>query len=295
MNTKPIITCAVTGAGDTTGRSHLVPVTPEQIATACLEAADAGAAIVHAHVRNPDTGKGSRDVNLYTELMDRIREKNEDVIVNLTAGMGGDLMLGAAESPMDFGEGTDVVGPLTRLAHVEALLPDICTMDCGSLNFGEGNYVYISTPDMIRAGINRVNELGVRVELEVFDTGNLWFCRQLEKEGLLKNPLWQICHGIPYGAPTDPLHLLAMANHLPADAVWTTFALGRHQLPWVGMAINLGAHIRVGLEDNLYLKKGVLATNPQLVERAVTIAEAMGCEVQTPLQARETLNMPKRA
>jgi len=291
MNRRVIITCALTGAGDTTGRSEHVPVTPEQIAESAIEAARAGATVVHVHVRDPRSGKGSRDVALYREAVERIRSSDVDVVVNTTAGMGGDLVLDPHD-PTRFVEGTDLVSGVERLAHVEELLPDICTLDCGSLNFGEGSLVYVSTPDMLREGAKRIQELGVRVEMEIFDSGHLWFAQQLVDEGLVDQPpLYQLCTGIPYGAPSDPALLMAMVNQLPDGAVWASFALGRMQMPWVAQSVLLGGHVRVGLEDNLYLSKGVKATNAQLVERARTIIEAMGATVATPDDAREILKL----
>ena len=228
MNRNVIITCALTGAGDTVGRSEHVPVTPEQIAEAGIAAARAGAAIVHVHVRDPETGKGSREVAFYREAVERIRASDVDVVVNTTAGMGGDLMLDP-QNPTSFVEGTDLVNGVERLKHVEELLPDICTLDCGSLNFGEGSLVYVSTPDMLRDGAKRIQELGVRVEMEIFDTGHLWFANQLVAEGLIDSPaMFQLCMGIPYGAPADPQTLAAMVNQLPEGAVWASFALGLH-------------------------------------------------------------------
>lgn len=295
MNNEVIITCALTGAGDTVGKSEFVPVTPEQIATAAVEAANAGAAVVHIHVRNVETGQGSRDVALYREVVRRIRESGVDVVINLTAGMGGDLVIDQ-EDPLKPIDGTDLVNGLDRLPHVEELLPDICTLDCGSLNFGEGSQLYISTPDMLRAGAARIQELGVKPELEIFDTGNLWFATKLVAEGLIDPPpLFQLCMGIPYGAPADPGILQAMVNLLPEGANWASFAIGRDQMPWVAQAVSLGGHVRVGLEDNLYLAKGVKATNAQLVERAVGIVERLGARVATPDQARARLGLKPRA
>ena len=295
MNRNVIITWALTGAGDTTGRSEHVPVTPEQIAESGIQAARAGATVVHVHVRDPRTGQGSRDVALYREAVERIRASDVDVVVNTTAGMGGDLVLDPHD-PTRFVEGTDLVSGVERLAHVEELLPDICTLDCGSLNFGEGSLVYVSTPDMLREGAKRIQELGVRVEMEIFDSGHLWFAQQLVDEGLVDQPpLYQLCTGIPYGAPSDPALLMAMVNQLPDGAVWASFALGRMQMPWVAQSVLLGGHVRVGLEDNLYLSKGVKATNAQLVERARTIIEAMGASVATPDDAREILDLRPRA
>ena len=294
MNRKVMITCALTGAGDTVGRSEHVPVTPEQIAESGIAAARAGATIVHVHVRDPETGKGSRDVALYREVVERIRASDVDVVINTTAGMGGDLVLDPHD-PTTFVEGTDLVSGVDRLPHVEELLPDICTLDCGSLNFGEGSLVYVSTPDMLREGAKKIQELGVRCEMEIFDTGHLWFAKQLVEEGLVDQPaMYQLCMGIPYGAPADPLTLAAMVNQLPEGAVWASFALGSMQMPWVAQSVLLGGHVRVGLEDNLYLSKGVKATNAQLVERARSIVEGMGAQVATPDEGREILALSRR-
>lgn len=294
MNHDVIITCALTGAGDTSARSPHVPVTPKQIAAAAVEAAKAGATVVHCHVRDPQTGKFSRDVALYREVMERIREADVDIIVNLTAGMGGDLEIGGGETPMAFGPNTDLVGPLTRLAHVEELLPEICTLDCGTLNFGDGDTIYVSTPAQLRAGAKRITELGVKAELEIFDTGHLWFAKQLIKEGLLDNPLFQLCLGIPWGAPADTTTMKAMVDNLPADAVWAGFGIGRMQMPMAAQAVLLGGNVRVGLEDNLWLDKGVLATNGQLVERAGEILSRLGARVLTPAEGRKKMGLAQR-
>ncbi|MEU5969398.1 3-keto-5-aminohexanoate cleavage protein [Streptomyces globisporus] len=295
VNQDVIITCALTGAGDTVGRSPHVPVTPEHIAASAVEAAGAGAAVVHIHVREPETGAPSRDPRLYREVVERIRETGTDVVINLTAGMGGDLVIDP-EAPLRQLPGTDLVSGLDRLPHVEELLPDICTLDCGSLNFGDGSNLYVSTPDMLRTGAKRIQELGVRPELEIFDTGQLWFAKQLLAEGLLDDPtVFQLCMGIPWGAPADPGVLQSMVNMLPRGAQWASFALGRMQMPWVAQSILLGGHVRVGLEDNLYLGKGVKATNAQLVERAVRITESLGSRVATPDEAREKLGLRPRA
>lgn len=251
--------------------------------------------MVHIHVREPETGAPSRDPRLYREVVERIRETGTDVVINLTAGMGGDLVIDP-EAPLRQLPGTDLVGGLDRLPHVEDLLPDICTLDCGSLNFGDGSNLYVSTPDMLRTGAKRIQELGVRPELEIFDTGQLWFAKQLLAEGLLDDPtVFQLCMGIPWGAPADPGVLQAMVTMLPQGAQWASFALGRMQMPWVAQSILLGGHVRVGLEDNLYLGKGVKATNGQLVERAVRITESLGSRVATPDEAREKLGLRPRA
>jgi len=295
MNREVIITCALTGAGDTVGRSEFVPVTPEQIAASAIEAANAGAAVVHIHVRNIETGGPSREVALYREVVRRIKDSGADVVINLTAGMGGDLVIDQ-EDPLKPVDGTDLVNGLDRLPHVEELLPDICTLDCGSLNFGEGSQLYISTPDMLRAGAKRIQELGVKPELEIFDTGHLWFASKMVEEGLIDPPpLFQLCMGIPYGAPAEPNLLQAMVQLLPAGAQWASFAIGRNQMPWVAQSVLLGGHVRVGLEDNLYLGKGVKATNGQLVERAVGIVEDLGATVVGPDRARELLRLKAAA
>ncbi|CAL9661616.1 3-keto-5-aminohexanoate cleavage protein [Streptomyces sp. enrichment culture] len=294
MTENVIITCALTGAGDTVRKSPHVPVTPEQIARNAVEAAAAGAAVVHIHVRDPETGDPSRDPKLYREVVERVKETGTDVVINLTAGMGGDLVIDP-DDPLTHLPGTDLVSGLERLPHVEDLLPDICTLDCGSLNFGDGSNLYVSTPDMLRTGARRIQELGVRPELEIFDTGQLWFAKQLLAEGLLDDPtVFQLCMGIPWGAPADPGVLQSMVNMLPDGARWASFALGRMQMPWVAQSILLGGHVRVGLEDNLYLGKGNKATNAQLVERAVTITESIGARVATPDEARATLGLKPR-
>lgn len=294
MNRDVILTCALTGAGDTTGKSPHVPITPKQIADAAVEAAKAGATVVHCHVRNPSTGQFSRDVALYREVMTRIREADVDVIVNLTAGMGGDLEIGPDEQPMAFGPGTDLIGPLARLAHVDALLPEICTLDCGTLNFGDGNSIYVSTPAQLRAGAQHITELGVKAELEIFDTGHLWFAKQMIAEGLLVEPLFQLCLGIPWGAPADTTTMKAMVDNLPAGAVWAGFGIGRMQMPMAAQAVLLGGNVRVGLEDNLWLEKGVLATNGQLVERASELLTRLGARVLTPAEGRARMNLTRR-
>lgn len=294
MNRNVIITCAVTGAGDTTDKSPHVPITPEQIANSAIDAAKAGATVVHCHVRDPKTGKGSRDVALYQEVVERIRDSETDVIINLTAGMGGDLYIGSGETPLQFAAETDLVGPLERLKHVEKLLPEICTMDMGTLNFGDDNLVYISTPTMLRTGFTRLKQLNVIPELEVFDSGNLWLAKQLIKEGFVsEKALFQICTGIPYGLAATPNLLKAVVDELPQGYQWAGFGLGAMQLPMVAQAVLLGGHVRVGLEDNLYLEKGVLATNAQLVEKTVTLLNCMGANVLSPAAGRELLKIEK--
>ncbi|CAJ9065708.1 methionyl-tRNA synthetase [Burkholderia pseudomallei] len=295
MNQEVIVTCAVTGAGDTVGKHPAIPVTPKQIADAAIEAAKAGATVAHCHVRDPLTGRGSRDPRLYREVVDRIRSADVDVIINLTAGMGGDLEIGAGENPMRFGKGTDLVGGLTRLFFNDTATTEIYTLDCGTLNFGDGDYIYVSTPAQLRAGAKRIQALGVKPELEIFDTGHLWFAKQLLKEGLLDDPpLFQLCLGIPWGAPADTGTMKAMVDNLPAGAHWAGFGIGRMQMPMLAQAMLLGGHVRVGLEDNLWLDRGVHATNGSLVERARQIVERLGARVLAPAEGRRKLGLPPR-
>jgi uncharacterized protein (DUF849 family) len=259
-----------------------------------VEAANAGATVVHCHVRNPETGQFSRDPALYAEVMDRIRESGVDIIVNLTAGMGGDLEIGPGETPTKFGPNTDLIGPMARLIHVEQLLPEICTLDCGTLNFGDGDTIYVSTPTALRAGAKRITELGVKAELEIFDTGHLWFAKQMIKEGLLDNPLFQLCLGIPWGAPADTTTMKAMVDNLPAGAVWSAFGIGRAQMPMLAQSVILGGNVRVGLEDNLWLDKGVPASNGSLTQRAVEIITRLGGKPMTPAEGRVAMGLKKR-
>ncbi|MCA0434035.1 MAG: 3-keto-5-aminohexanoate cleavage protein [Proteobacteria bacterium] len=295
MQSKVIITCAVTGAGDTVGKSPNVPVTPEQIANAALEAASAGATVVHCHVREPKTGKGSRRVDYYRDVMERIRAKNSDVIINLTAGMGGDVVIGDGEKPLDFGPGTDCVGPEERLVHIKELRPEICTLDCGTLNFGDGNSIVVQTPTQLRKQAELIKSYGVKPEMEIFDSGNLWFANQLVKEGLIADqPLYQLCLGIPWGAPFDSETMAYQKAQLPPNAIWASFGIGRNQFPAVAQAVLLGGHVRVGLEDNLYLEKGVFATNGTLVEKAVKLIELLGTKVASPEEGRAILGLKKR-
>jgi len=296
MNPKIIITCAVTGAGDTVGKHPAIPVTPEQIANSALEAASAGATVVHCHVRDPKTGKGARGVHLYREVVERIRVKNTEVIINLTAGMGGDLEVGPGETPMQWGKtGTDLVGPVERLLHVAELRPELCTLDCGSLNFGDGNTIVVQTPAQLREQARLIKSYGVKPEMEIFDSGNLWFAKQLCAEGLIDDPpMFQLCLGIPWGAPYDSETMAYQKAQLPENAVWAAFGIGRNEFPAVAQAVLLGGHVRVGLEDNLWLEKGVHASNGKLVEKAVKIIELLGTKVASPDEGREILKLKPR-
>ncbi len=290
MNHNVIITCAVTGAGDTVGKHSGVPVTPESVAEAAISAAQAGAAIVHVHVRDPETGQGSRDVGLFRQAVELVRQSDTDIVINLTAGMGG-AWFPSDEDPAMPGPGTDNVGPDERLAHVEALQPEICSLDCGTMNFGD-NEIYISTPQCLRREAELIQKWGVKPEMEVYDLGNIRFARQLIDEELIDSPpLFQICLGIPWGAPSDTDSMLALRNALPGGANWTGFGISRMEMPMVAQAVLLGGHVRVGLEDNLYLERGVLATNAQLVERAVQIIKSLGARVVGPDEAREQLGL----
>ena len=298
MNPEVIITCAVTGDDTKVTKSPHCPVTPVQIAASAVEAARAGAAIVHIHVRDPATGAFSMATEHYREVVRNIRASGVDVIVNLTCGMGGYIYVGDKGMSDTPAPGTDFVSQEERMRHVIELCqegkyrPEIATLDCGSLNFGDMNRAYVSTPNYLRKGAAILRELGVKPELEIFDTGNLWFVHQLIKEGLIDAPaLIQLCAGIPWGVPADVGHLLAMVNTLPAGSIWTSFAISRMQMPWVAQSILLGGNVRVGLEDNLYLSRGVYASNAQLVARAVTIIEAMGAKPLGPAAVRERLKL----
>jgi len=298
MNQDVIISCAVTGDDTKVTKSPHCAVTPEQIADTAIAAAKAGAAIVHIHVREPETGAFSMETRHYREVVKRIKESRTDVIVNLTCGMGGYIVAGEHGLKDTPGPGSDFVSQEDRMRHVIDLCqeglyrPDIATLDCGSLNFGDGNRAYVSTPNYLRKGAAICKELGVKPELEVFDTGNLWFVKQMIKEGLIPAPaMIQLCMGIPYGVPSDVGHLLAMVNTLPTDCVWGSFAISRMQMPWVAQSVLLGGNVRVGLEDNLYLSKGVYASNAQLVEKARVIIEALGARVLTAAQARDRLRL----
>ncbi|MBV7517590.1 3-keto-5-aminohexanoate cleavage protein [Ensifer sp. ENS12] len=296
MNREVFITCAVTGSGDTVSKSSHVPITPKQIAEAAVEAAKAGASVIHCHVRDPETGAPSRRLDLYREVTDRIRSADIDIVLNLTAGMGGDLVFGNVESPLPVNEkGTDMAGATERVAHVAECLPEICTLDCGTMNFSLGDYVMTNTPSMLREMARQMTALGVRPEIEAFDTGHLWFAKQLAEEGLIEDPvLIQLCMGIPWGAPDDLNTFMAMVNNVPDNWTFSAFSIGRNALAYPAAAILAGGNVRVGLEDNLYIGKGQLATNGQLVEKAVGVIEGMGAKIIGPKEVREKLKLTKR-
>ena len=295
MNREVFITCAVTGSGSTQNRSPHVPRSPAEIAESAIAAARAGAAIVHCHVRDPQTGAPARDVALYREVTKRIRESEVDVVLNLTAGMGGDLVTGPPSAPLPLGKGTDMASAEERLAHVAECLPEIATLDCGTMNFAEADYVMTNTPGMLVEMGRMMTELGVRPEIEAFDTGHLWYAKKLVEDGVLEAPaLVQLCMGIPWGAPDDLDTFMAMVNNVPEGWHFSAFSIGRNEMPYVAAAVLAGGNVRVGLEDNLWLEKGVLATNEALVERAVGIVERMGARVIGPEEVRRKLGLVKR-
>ncbi|SDN43238.1 Uncharacterized conserved protein, DUF849 family [Lutimaribacter pacificus] len=297
MNREVFVTCAVTGSGATQDRSRHVPRSPAEIAASAIDAARAGAAIVHCHVRDPDTGAPSRRLDLYREVTDRIREAEVDVVLNLTAGMGGDIVFGSPEAPFPLNaDATDMIGAAERVEHVKQCLPEICTLDCGTMNFAEADYVMTNTPGMLQVMGRMMTALGVRPEIEAFDTGHLWYAKQLVADGVLDAPaLVQLCMGVPWGAPDDLNTFMAMVNNVPDDWTFSAFSLGRNQMAYVAAAVLAGGNVRVGLEDNLWLDRGVLASNAQLVERAVTIVETMGARVIGPAEVRAKLGLQKRA
>lgn len=297
MNREVFITCAVTGSGSTQDRSPKVPRSPEAIAESAIAAAKAGAAIVHCHVRDPETGVPSRDPAMFREVTERIRDSGTDVVLNLTAGMGGDIVFGDVENPMDLSKsGTDMAGASERVRHVAECRPEICTLDCGTMNFAEADYVMTNTPGMLTAMGRMMTEMGVKPEIEAFDTGHLWYAKQLVADGVLEAPaLVQLCMGVPWGAPDDLNTFMAMVNNIPDDWTFSAFSLGRHQMAYVAAAVLAGGNVRVGLEDNLWLEKGVLAENWQLVERAHNIIENMGARVIGPEEVRAKLGLTKRA
>ena len=289
------ITCAITGSGNTQDRSSNVPRSPKQIADSAIDAAKEGAAIVHCHVRDPESGAPSRDPALYRELTDRIRDSKTDVVLNLTSGMGGDMFFGPPSAPLPLKNDTDMGSAESRMEPIADCLPEICTLDCGTMNFGEGDYVMTNTPDMLRTMGRMMTELGIKPEIEAFDTGHLWFAKQLVEEGIIEDPaLVQLCMGIPWGAPNDLNTYMAMVNNIPSDWNWSSFSISRDQMPYVAASILAGGNVRVGLEDNIWLEKDVLATNESLVHKATTIIEAMGSTIMNPQQVRNLLGLTKR-
>lgn len=294
MARKVIVTCAVTGGADTAKKSPAVPVTPEQIARAVIDARNAGAAIAHIHVRDPKTGMASMDVGHYREVVERVRGSGCDILVNLTTGPGS-RFVPSDDNPKVGGPGTTMTAPLERVRHVVELHPDICSLDVGSMNFGETGFV--NTPAHLRVMAKAIAQAGVKPELEVFDTGHVMLARRMIEDGHIASPaLFQICLGIPWGAPATPESMLHMRSLLPPGSMWAGFGISRMQFPMVAQAAILGGHVRVGLEDNLYIDHGVLApSNAALVERAVRIVESLGESVADPAEARRILGLPARA
>jgi len=289
VNREVFITCALTGAGDTAGKSPHVPVTPEEIASDALEAAEAGAAIVHIHVRDPKSGQATRDLELYREVVERIRERNTELILNLTGGMGGDLWFDF-EDTATLTSNCDFVGPRDRVRHIIELSSDIGSLDCGSLNFGE--MVYATTPNILREILKAYREYSVRPEIEVFEFGHIEIAKMLIHEGLVDSPpLFQLCLGVAHGAPATPHSMKSMRDSLPPESIWAGFGVGQMQMPMVAQAVLLGGHARVGLEDNLYLERGVLATNAGLVEKAAGLIRTLGSRVLDANETREYLNL----
>lgn len=289
MTRKVMLTAAITGAGDTVEKNGNVPVTPKEIADSAIAAAKAGATVAHLHVRDPETGGISHDTELFREAVRLIRESDQDVVINLTSGGGGDFIPDLS-NPYQAGEGSDMQTPEERHEPVGALLPEMCTLDCGSVNFGDE--VYLSPADWLRAQAKLVKDAGVKPELECFDSGHIAFAKQLIKEELIEGePLFQFCLGIPWGAENDAETIEYFKTRIPENAHWSAFGIGRMQLPTVEEAAKRGGNVRVGLEDNLYVSKGVKATNEALVERAVEILKEQDIEPMTPQEARELYNL----
>jgi len=289
VSRKVILTCAVTGNAPFNRKHPAMPVTPAQIAASSIEAIKAGASIVHIHVRNPETGEGSRDLKLFKEVVDRVRSSGIEAVLNLTCGLGAYLLPDPVDERRALPE-SDVVPVAERVLHLEQCLPDIASLDITTGNQVEGQleYVYLNTTRTLRAMAQRFQELNVKPELEVFSAGDILFGKQLIKEGLIDGPpLFQMVLGVQWGAPSGAETMIYQRSLLPSDAVWAAFGIGREQMPMVAQAALLGGNVRVGLEDNLYLSRGVFATNSQLVERARTIIESLGLEIATPSEARE--------
>ncbi|MDA7946812.1 MAG: 3-keto-5-aminohexanoate cleavage protein [Hyphomicrobiaceae bacterium] len=285
MSRKVVITCALTGSQDTCGKNPAVPASPEEIATSAIDAANAGASVVHIHVRDPETRLASMEEHLYAETVERIRDSGTNVIVNLTTGPGARFVPGK-DDPAVPDPTTTLKTPAERVKHVLALKPPICTLDVASFNFGE--QVFVNTPEHLREMGDIITAAGVKPELEVFDTGHIVLAKRLLADGHVKEPpLFQICLGISYAAPAAPESLLHMRDMLPENAVWSAFGISQHQFPIVAATVISGGHVRVGLEDNLYMERGVLApSNAALVERAVRIIREIGAEVASPDEAR---------
>ena len=289
---KTILTCAVTGNLTKPEMTPYLPITPKQIADSCLDAAKAGAAVVHIHVRHPDTGKPSMELDHYSEVMHLIKAQNKELIINLTTGPGG-RFIPSEDDPKVFAAGTTLCHPLKRVEHVAKLKPDICSLDLNTMNSGAD--VVINTPSNVRKMAQVIREAGVMPELEIFDTGDLNLAKDLIKEGVLDGPgLYTFVMGVKYGLNTDPATLLYMRDQLPQGAKWAAFGIAKAEFPIVAQSWLYGGHIRVGMEDNIYLERGVLCeSNAQLVSRANRIIKDLGGELATSNEAREILGLKK--
>ncbi|MGC7403169.1 3-keto-5-aminohexanoate cleavage protein [Pandoraea pneumonica] len=289
---KTILTCAVTGNLTKPEQHPGLPVTPEQIATASLDAARAGAAVVHIHVRDPKTGRPSMDIGLYRDVIERIRAENTDVIINLTTGPGG-RFIPSEDDPKVAAPGTTLMRPEDRVEHILALRPDICSLDLNTMN--SGGDVVINTPKNVTRMAAVIREAGVKPELEIFDSGDMHLALDLIKSGVLDGPgLWTFVMGVKYGFSASPETLMYARSLLPAGAQWAAFGIGRFEFPIVAQAWLAGGHVRVGLEDNIYISKGVLAeSNAALVKRARDIVESLGGELASAQEAREQLGLTR--
>jgi uncharacterized protein (DUF849 family) len=294
MQRKVMISCAVTGSADTPGRNPAVPVTPEQIARSAIDAAKAGAAIVHIHVRNPETTRPSMNPAHYREVVERIRDSGSDVVINLTTGPGARFAPGS-EDPLKPGPGTTMKSAAERVQHIVELKPEICSLDMGSMNMGP--HVFVNTPGYLETMAVAIRDAGVLPELEVFEAGHLLLAKRMIETGHIKPPgMFQICLGIAWAQPATPEAMTYMRSLLPASSPWFAFGISLYQFPMVAQAVLLGGHPRVGLEDNIYLEKGKLApSNAALVEKARKIIEILGDIVATPADARQLLGLKAAA
>lgn len=287
---KTLITCAVTGNIVTPEQHPGLPVTPAQIADAALEAAEAGAAAAHIHVRDPETGRPSMSLDYYADVIDRIRRRHRTLIINLTTGPGG-RFVPSEDEPRVAAPGTTLLHPAKRVEHIAALRPDVCSLDLNTMN--SGGDVVINTPANVRKMAKVIRAAGVMPELEIFDSGDLNLALDLQREGVLDGPgLWTFVLGVKYGFAATPETVFYARNMLPPGAHWSAFGIGRAEFPMVAQAWLAGGHVRVGLEDNLYLEKGVLAPdNAALVAKARGIVESLGGEIASPAEARHTLGL----
>jgi len=287
---KTILTCAVTGNLTRPDQTPHLPITPEQIANECLAAAEAGAAVVHIHVRDPVTGKPSMEIDHYRDVVDRIRRQRADLVINLTTGPGG-RYVPSEDDPKIYAPGTTLLPPEKRVEHIALIRPDICSLDLNTMNSGPD--VVINTPRNVRRMAAVIRSSGVMPELEIFDSGDLHLARDLITEGTLNGPgLWTFVLGVKYGFSASPETLMYARNQLPAGAIWAAFGIGRTEFPMVAQSWLYGGHVRVGLEDNIYLEKGVLAKgNAELVSKAVDILKSLGGDVASPAEARMLLGL----